>query len=344
MIIVYAGSKSTSDWIGNLQAWGSTGNAKHNVGEGGFSIHKGIETMYTKELTPVKKSIKEFIDKYSNTTPPEIIVLGHSLGGSLSTLMTYHIKSHILPAYTKNNPVMKNAKVYNISFGAPRFVDSKGAKIIEEKVGKGNIIRFWNARDLVPSIMLGSLNSKHVGIDIPLKDRFSHEWYKPILTHHSMQRYWNLSKESFEEVRDENIKKIHQQDDISILADYLEYLTESKDTTKDKIKQLREELRHYSKDTLKQTKLELRAKLKQIINKLEENSMSDNDMEYRKEIDELKFLILEIEKIQPLKISMDTGKPKGLPKSILKLKAQLESDDDLSTDNEEWEVLSTDEE
>ncbi|AJI45021.1 hypothetical protein IBE11_08210 [Francisella tularensis subsp. novicida] len=341
MIIVYAGSKSTSDWIGNLQAWGSTGNAKHNVGEGGFSIHKGIETMYTKELTPVKKSIKEFIDKYSNTTPPEIIVLGHSLGGSLSTLMAYHIKSHILPVYAKNNPVIENAKVYNISFGAPRFVDSKGAKIIEEKVGKGNIIRFWNARDLVPSIMLGSLNSKHVGIDIPLKDRFSHEWYKPILTHHSMQRYWNLSKESFEEVRGENIKKINQQDDISILADYLEYLTESNDATKDRIKQLREELRHYSKDTLTQAKLELKAKLKQIINKLEENITSgNNDMESRKEIDELKFLILEIEKIQPLKVSMDTSKPKGLTKSILKLKAQLESDDDLSTDDEEeWQIL-----
>ncbi|APD50980.1 hypothetical protein AUF42_02770 [Francisella hispaniensis FSC454] len=71
--------------------------------------------------------------------------------------------------------MIKNAEVYNISFGAPRFVDSKGAKIIEEKVGKGNIIRFWNARDLVPSIMLDSLNSEHVGIDIPLKDRFSHE-------------------------------------------------------------------------------------------------------------------------------------------------------------------------
>ena len=68
--------------------------------------------------------------------------------------MTYHIKSHILPAYAKNNPMMKNVRVYNISFGAPRFVDSKGAKIIEEKVGKGNIIRFWNARDLVLSTML----------------------------------------------------------------------------------------------------------------------------------------------------------------------------------------------
>lgn len=37
---------------------------------------------------------------------------------------------------------------------------------------------------------------------------------------------------------------------------------------------------------------------------------------------------------------MDTSKPKGLTKSILKLKAQLESDDDLSTDDEEeWQIL-----
>ena len=40
-----------------------------------------------------------------------------------------------------------------------------------------------------------------------------------------MQRYWNLSKESFEEVRYENIKKIDQLDDINIISDYLEYLT-----------------------------------------------------------------------------------------------------------------------
>lgn len=53
---------------------------------------------------------------------------------------------------------------------------------------------------------------------------------------------------------------------------------------------------HYSKDILIQAKLELRAKLKQIIKKLEENKMSENDTEYRKEIDELKFLILEIKK------------------------------------------------
>ena len=39
--------------------------------------------------------------------------------------------------------------------------------------------------------------------------------------------------------------------------------------------------------------------------------MSENDTEYRKEIDELKFLILEIEKIKPIKFSIDTHKPKG---------------------------------
>ena len=54
MIIVYAGSKRASDWIGNLQACGSTSNAEHNFGEGGFSIHKGTISMFTEELKPVK--------------------------------------------------------------------------------------------------------------------------------------------------------------------------------------------------------------------------------------------------------------------------------------------------
>ncbi|MFV9930817.1 MAG: hypothetical protein AB8V03_08065 [Francisella endosymbiont of Hyalomma asiaticum] len=67
----------------------------------------------------------------------------------------------------------------------------------------------------------------------------------------------------------------------------------------------------YSKDILNQAKLELRAKLKQIIKKLEENKMSENDIEYRKEIDKLKFLILETKKIKPIKFSIDTHKPKG---------------------------------
>ncbi|MFV9924312.1 MAG: hypothetical protein AB8U93_00620 [Francisella endosymbiont of Hyalomma scupense] len=48
-------------------------------------------------------------------------------------------------------------------------------------------------------------------------------------------------------------------------------------------------MHHYIKDILNQAKLELRAKLKQIIKKLEENKMSENDIEYRKEIDKLKF-------------------------------------------------------
>ena len=45
-----------------------------------------------------------------------------------------------------------------------------------------------------------------------------------------MQRYWNFSKESFEEVRYENIvKNMAHNKDIYIISDYLEYLTESKD-------------------------------------------------------------------------------------------------------------------
>ena len=71
-------------------------------------------------------------------------------------------------------------------------------------------------------------------------------------------------------------------------------------------------MHHYSKDILNQAKLELRAKLKQIIKKLEENKMSENDIEYRKEIDKLKFLILETKKSSLLNfLYIDTHKPKG---------------------------------
>lgn len=40
--------------LGTYRLRASTGNAEHNVGKGGFSIHKSILSMFTEELKPVK--------------------------------------------------------------------------------------------------------------------------------------------------------------------------------------------------------------------------------------------------------------------------------------------------
>ena len=141
IIIVFRGTDSVKDWLTNIKI---TGMKEHQfLGK----VHRGFLSGF--EL--VKEDIDKFVSKYYKETD-HIICTGHSLGGALSALcaVEYYIST--------------SKKVYNYTYGCPRFCDRKFA----EKYNKmffGRSFRHVNQNDVVCQIP-APIKYRHVGQEI----------------------------------------------------------------------------------------------------------------------------------------------------------------------------------
>lgn len=110
-----------------------------------FKIHKGYENVYSK----IRDQIHIYLQKYSST---DITLVGASLGGSLMTITALDLYKY-------------HPRVF--SFAAPRCVDPKTAKWIEQH---SDFYRIYNTEDIVPSLPISVFNNRsysHVGKNIP---------------------------------------------------------------------------------------------------------------------------------------------------------------------------------
>lgn len=185
-VLAVAGSKSGMDWVNNFQFWGGMSDAELGLGQG-LNIHKGVLNLTRQGLRGVSGAFHKLYEDNiaQGKAAPKLVTTGHSLGAGMAQVYA----NHFATTYT-------DVETQCLHYAAPRIFDKESAKIFEENLGNGNVVRIHNMYDVVPRIVLGTFNSKHAGVDICLEQSFfSKNWYVPFSTH-SMALYYDVAKKS----------------------------------------------------------------------------------------------------------------------------------------------------
>jgi hypothetical protein len=127
----------------------------------------------------------------------EITTTGHSKGAAMSTIAALEVAGNLLPTHLGPKNGEFPWKVNNPNFASPRFAGTETSKIVEDILGKYNILRFINYRDWVPVVVAEITGSKHVGIEF----KFDFGSSIQFLASHNMDKYAELAPKAFEKAR-----------------------------------------------------------------------------------------------------------------------------------------------
>ena len=178
--IVFRGSESNYDWYYDLSFCKTKLHDDVYV-HGGFHTQLHKDDMYEQITTELKQLLVE-------NPEYEVYVIGHSLGGALSTLFGYEISREI------------SNKITVVSFASPRIGNMHFRTAFD---ARPNLIhyRITNNRDIVTAAP--NLNFAHVGINIYLTENdyqvyynYDYPWYYFTLFNcwsigdHSMDLYY----------------------------------------------------------------------------------------------------------------------------------------------------------
>lgn len=142
VVLVFKGSCTMTDWFYNLKFW------KKDFAYGDFKIHRGMGDKLQAMFHYLKAKIKP-ADK--------VYLTGHSLGGALSVLSAYILKTQI------------SANIEGVYlFGAPR-VGGPNWKKAYDSILFDKTFSYQNHGDLIPSLPPKWLGYHHVGQHIELK-------------------------------------------------------------------------------------------------------------------------------------------------------------------------------
>jgi len=174
----FRGTAEMGDWGANLKYFKEPLNPSDSLLELGFDekkkirVHGGFKE-YLMGSHPSHdckyKDIKgELVELYTSgeCNGYDLIVTGHSLGGALSTLMSFQLASS-----GKISKHLGNKPLVNISFASPYVggeVFGEAFKMLE-KAGKLQHIRVSNENDIVP-VLVAMPDFRHVGINLHLDD------------------------------------------------------------------------------------------------------------------------------------------------------------------------------
>jgi pimeloyl-ACP methyl ester carboxylesterase len=169
MIVVIPGTKSSHDWIKNVSFWGKKGNPLTNAGCG-LNIHKGFGDAYEQSIESVRSTLLKFLNDNQSTilgSQLTVDVTGHSLGAAVATVLAVDFKDNLLPNRFSE---LRNADVRLTTVASPRVFDETSAAKAEAILGRSNILRIFNVKDIVPTVPCKWLNSRHVGTEFPIWD------------------------------------------------------------------------------------------------------------------------------------------------------------------------------
>jgi hypothetical protein len=238
LILAFTGTVTGSDWGRNLQF---TKHPDEFIPGQTLSLHKGFVNSYNEIRDQINGSLSHWVEMYKSDPANkgrtlEITTTGHSKGAAMSTLAALDIAANLLPTHLGPKNSEFPWKVNNPNFASPRFAGTHSAKIIEDFLGKYNILRFVNYWDIVPSVVAEFTGSVHVGLgfvfnagvftDITVNG--------PIVNWHSMSKYAELAPEEFQKSRQEGIELVEINNKMNALKKEIDELEKKHNFKKNK--------------------------------------------------------------------------------------------------------------
>lgn len=142
----FRGSVNIQNWIDNIHV--SQIQPYNNTD---ISVEKGFYNLFTNLKDDVIKEIQDVSKKYNTR---ELLITGHSLGGALSTLLTFEM------LYVENT----NMNIKLITFGSPRVGNKKFVSLFNDfSIYSNRITHYY---DMVPHIPQEFLKYNHISQEI----------------------------------------------------------------------------------------------------------------------------------------------------------------------------------
>jgi hypothetical protein len=210
LILVFPGTVTGADWGRNLQFIKHPGEF---IPGQTLSLHSGFVNSYNEIRLQINTELNLWVEFYKKDLKNkgrvlEVTTTGHSKGAAMSTLAALDVAANLLPTHLGPKDGEFPWKVNNPNFASPRFAGTQTSKIVEEFLGKYNILRFVNYWDIVPSVVAEFTGSKHVGLGFVFNAGLFTDLTTsgPIVNWHSMGKYAELAPEEFEKSRKAGIE------------------------------------------------------------------------------------------------------------------------------------------
>jgi len=180
------------------------------------SVHRGFQLQYASLRDELCHTVSEYLETIN---PSEILITGHSLGGSLANLCAIDL--------TFNKIGGKSRPIRVVTFGTPKVGNWEFRKLMDENVDN---LRFVTSADIVPKMPVGPQllhGYYHCGKGIVLKEDHLGflEFYNPAAAH-AVNRYVNsvrIFKKVIKEVQRENIRKRNANEKLGLLKKFAKY-------------------------------------------------------------------------------------------------------------------------
>lgn len=149
LVLTFAGSKSTTDWIKNLMGWNSKLSKSHGL-LSNISFHSGFGSHLDDNADSFFSFMRGWLTQYKEQNPNKVLNLvgtGHSLGGALGEIFSAAAKEMAEVMGIKINLGI-------MTFGAPNTVNANTLENYTKLIGgAGNVVRFAHSYDPVPAIV-----------------------------------------------------------------------------------------------------------------------------------------------------------------------------------------------
>ena len=151
---------------------------KSFIGQCGLGFYKQYKNIRDSKMKDESLFI-EHIKKTCLDNDNEVFIYGHSLGGALASMLGIEIS-------LDNDMIVKNDRLKIFTFGEPRFLSGKNARVYHNNIQKH---RWINVGDIIPSIVANgkyfSLGYSHFGETWSIKKN----WFRKLTFNHKNRDY-----------------------------------------------------------------------------------------------------------------------------------------------------------